>query len=79
MAIATLHPHPTLSNPETKKQGIEKALRGLDEDLDILYCLLGNATLSYTNNEPVDEETLQSIETTHRRLRRECDALCGLL
>lgn len=79
MAVTTVQPHPTLSNPERKKESVTKALRTLDEDLCTLYCILGSASADHVEGAPIKDELVEALEATHRRLKIEHERLCALL
>jgi hypothetical protein len=75
MAIAKLHEHPSLSNPQVKKQRLADALHRVDEDVTLLYCVMD--TVRGLEEAPGDD-VVKSLECLHGRLRRNVNELFAL-
>lgn len=65
---------PTIATPVLTGDPAEKCIRGIDEDLDCLYCVAG--TLAAIDKVP--EEVLEALMHLRHRMKRNIDILYSL-
>jgi hypothetical protein len=73
MAVTTITPHPTISNPDARKRMLREAACQLDEWGALLRCAADSAACSN-----VEEELVASLYKIHGEMKQRIETVIAL-